>query len=177
MTRDAAVQTGVAEQDFLASIVLGEGLPEEVERLLHAAALSYDQDDVAHKYLMEARALAPTHPATLIGLYRFYFYKGRLRECLGVAESCLTRAAIDNSLPLDWRQVTAHDAAFGDFDAIAPRFFMFTLKGYAYLSMRLGDFEESAAAIDKLLELDPADKIGAKVLLGVLERRGLEDVD
>ncbi|BDV34783.1 MULTISPECIES: hypothetical protein [Methylocystis] len=177
MTRDAAVQTGAAEQDFLASIVLGEGLPEEVERLLHAAALSYDQDDVAHKYLMEARALAPTHPATLIGLYRFYFYKGRLRECLGVAESCLTRAAIDNSLPLDWRQVTAQDAAFGDYDAIAPRFFMFSLKGYAYLSMRLGDFEESAAAIDKLLELDPADKIGAKVLLGVLERRGLEDVD
>ncbi|KAF2992347.1 hypothetical protein OGR47_10870 [Methylocystis sp. MJC1] len=177
MTRDAAVQTGVAEQDFLASIVLGEGLPEEVERLLHAAALSYDQDDVAHKYLMEARALAPTHPATLIGLYRFYFYKGRLRECLGVAESCLTRAAIDNSLPLNWRHVTPQDAAFGDFDAIAPRFFMFSLKGYAYLSMRLGDFEESAAAIDKLLELDPADKIGAKVLLGVLERRGLEDVD
>lgn len=177
MTRDAAVQTGAAEQDFLASIVLGEGLPEEVERLLHAAALSYDQDEVAHKYLMEARALAPTHPATLIGLYRFYFYKGRLRECLGVAESCLTRAAIDNSLPLDWRQVTPQDAAFGDFDAIAPRFFMFSLKGYAYLSMRLGDFEESAAAIDKLLELDPADKIGAKVLLGVLERRGLEDVD
>ncbi|WP_330082726.1 hypothetical protein [Methylocystis iwaonis] len=177
MTRDAAVQTGAAEQDFLASIVLGEGLPEEVERLLHAAALSYDQDDVAHKYLMEARALAPSHPATLIGLYRFYFYKGRLRECLGVAESCLTRAAIDNSLPLDWRQVTAQDAAFGDYDAIAPRFFMFSLKGYAYLSMRLGDFEESAAAIDKLLELDPADKIGAKVLLGVLERRGLEDVD
>lgn len=177
MTRDAAVQTGAAEQDFLASIVLGEGLPEEVERLLHAAALSYDQDEVAHKYLMEARALAPTHPATLIGLYRFYFYKGRLRECLGVAESCLTRAAIDNSLPLDWRQVTPQDAAFGDYDAIAPRFFMFSLKGYAYLSMRLGDFEESAAAIDKLLELDPADKIGAKVLLGVLERRGLEDVD
>lgn len=177
MTRDAAVQTGAAEQDFLASIVLGEGLPEEVERLLHAAAFSYDQDEVAHKYLMEARALAPTHPATLIGLYRFYFYKGRLKECLGVAESCLTRAAIDNSLPLDWRQVTPQDAAFGDFDAIAPRFFMFSLKGYAYLSMRLGDFEESAAAIDKLLELDPADKIGAKVLLGVLERRGLEDVD
>lgn len=177
MTRDAAVQTGAAEQDFLASIVLGEGLPEEVERLLHAAALSYDQDEVAHKYLVEARALAPTHPATLIGLYRFYFYKGRLRECLGVAESCLTRAAIDNSLPLDWRQVTPQDAAFGDFDAIAPRFFMFSLKGYAYLSMRLGDFEESAEAIDKLLELDPADKIGAKVLLGVLERRGLEDVD
>ncbi len=177
MAEDAAMQTGVREQDFLASIVLGEGLPEEVERLLHAAASSYDQDHLALKYLMEARLLAPTHPATLIGLYRFYFYKGRLRECLGIAEACLTRAAIDNSLPLDWRDVAPQDAAFGDFDAVAPRFFMFSLKGYAYLCMRLGHFEQSAAAIDKLLELDPADKIGAKVLLGVLERRGLEDVD
>jgi len=179
MMRDAAVQEGVAaEQDFLASVILGEGLPEEAERLLHAAALSYDQDDVALRCLTEARLLAPTHPATLIGLYRFYFYKGRLRECLGVAEACLTRAAIDNSLPLDWREVMPGDAAFGDYDAIAPRFFMFSLKGYAYLTMRLADFETSAAAIDKLLQLDPADKVGAKVLLGVLERRELdEDVD
>jgi tetratricopeptide (TPR) repeat protein len=179
MTRDAAVQNGVAaEQDFLASVVLGEGLPEEAEKLLRAAAASYDQDDVALRYLMEARLLAPTHPATLIGLYRFYFYKGRLKECLRVAEACLTRAAIDNSLPLDWRQVTPRDAAFGDFGAVLPRFFMFSLKGYAYLTMRLGEFDESAEAIDKLLQLDPADKIGAKVLLGVLERRGLEeDVD
>lgn len=178
MARDAAMQNGdFAEQDFLASVILGEGLPQEAERHLHAAALSYDRDDVSLQHLMAARLLAPTHPATLIGLYRFYFYKGRLQECLGIAEACLTRAAIDNSLPLDWRGVAPDDASFGDFDAVAPRFFMFSLKGYAYLSMRLCDFEESAEAIDKLLELDPADKIGAKVLLDVLERRGLEDVD
>lgn len=178
MTRDAAVQSGLeAEQDFLASVILGEGLPEEAERLLHAAALSYDRDDVALQYLMEARGLAPTHPATLIGLYRFFFYKGRLVECLDVAETCLTRAAIDNSLPLDWREVSPQDASFGDFDAVLPRFFMFTLKGYAYLNMRLGDYEASSEAIDKLLQLDPTDKIGATLLRDVLERRGLEDVD
>lgn len=179
MARDAAVQNGVAgEQDFLASVILGEGLPEEAERLLHAAALSYDQEEVALRYLMEARLLAPTHPATLIGLYRFFFYKGRLEECLSVAETCLTRAAIDNALPLDWRDVAPDDAAFGDFDAPLPRFFMFSLKGYAYLNMRLGDYDASAKAIDKLLQLDPADRIGAKVLLSVLERRGQdEDVD
>jgi len=178
MARNAAMQDGtVVAQDFPASAVLGEGLPEEAERHLIAAAMSYDRDDVALKHLMEARLLAPTHPATLIGLYRFYFYKGRLAEALSIAEACLTRAAIDNSLPLDWRQVRAEDAAFGDFDAVAPRFFMFSLKGYAYLSMRLGSFDESADAIDKLLELDPTDKVGAGVLLGVLDRKGLEDVD
>jgi tetratricopeptide (TPR) repeat protein len=178
MARDAAMLNNeMAVQDFPAAAILGEGLPEEVERLLHAAAMSYDQDDVALRYLMEARLLAPTHPATLIGLYRFYFYKGRLKEALTIADACLTRAAIDNSLPLDWRDVRPHHAAFGAFDAVAPRFFMFSLKGYAYLNMRLGDCDEGAAAVDKLLELDPADKVGARVLLEVLERRGLEDVD
>lgn len=177
MRRDAATQNDVpAMQDFPAA-VLGQGLPAEAEQRLRAAAAAYDQDDVALRHLMEARLLAPAHPATLIGLYRFYFYKGRLEEALAIAQACLTRAAIDCSLPLDWRRASQQDAAFGDFDAIGPRFFMFSLKGYAYLSMRLGDDEEGAAAVGKLLELDPSDRIGARVLLGVLERRGLEDVD
>ena len=88
--------------------------------------MAYDDDDVALNHLMEARLLAPTHPATLIGLYRFYFYKGRLAEALAIAQTCLTRAAIDYSLPLDWRNVAASDAAFGDYDAVGPRFFMFS---------------------------------------------------
>ncbi len=178
MNQHAAMQSApMAPPDFPVSAILGEGLPEEADRLLRAAAASYDAGDAALKYLMEARLLAPTHPATLIGLYRFYFYKGRLAEARDVAETCLARAAIDYSLPLDWRHVAASDAAFGDFEAVGPRFFMFSLKGYAYLSMRLGELDESAAAIDKLLTLDPADRIGAKTLRDVLERRGLEDAD
>ncbi|MGJ0506862.1 MAG: hypothetical protein ACR652_06925 [Methylocystis sp.] len=178
MVYGAAMQSdAMSGPEFSAAAILGEGLPEDAARLLHAAAMAYDVDDVALNYLMEARLLAPTHPATLIGLYRFYFYKGRLADALAVARTCLTRAAIDNSLSLDWREVRPADAPFGDFDAVGARFFMFSLKGYAYLSMRLGAFEESAAAIDKLLELDPSDKVGARVLRDVLERRGLEDVE
>ncbi len=54
---------------------------------------------------------------------------------------------------------------------------MFVLKGYAYLQMRLGEYEEGREAIVKLLDLDPSDKIGAGVLLSVLDRMGDEDVD
>jgi hypothetical protein len=35
--------------------------------------------------------------------------------------------------------------------------------------MRSGALEEGREAVLKLLELDPTDKIGARVLLGVLE--------
>jgi hypothetical protein len=41
--------------------------------------------------------------------------------------------------------------------------------------MRLGNLEEGRAAVAKLLELDPSDKVGARVLLEVLERVGQDD--
>lgn len=162
---------------FPQEAVLGAGLPAEAERHLKAAAGAYHLEEIAESHLFEARRLAPAHPAVLIGLYRFYFYKGRLDHALEIANACLLRAAIDASLPLDWRAVHVWHADFANYGALAPRFFMFTLKGYAYLNMRLGDTIEGREAVTKLLELDPSDKVGAKVLLEVLDRMGREDVD
>lgn len=160
---------------LLAGALLGGGLPSEAEEHLWQAGLSYHLDEIAEKHLREAEALTPGHAAVLIGLYRFYFYKGRLAEALDVAKRCLVKAAEENNLPADWRNVTARDAEFGRYESILPRFFLFSLKGYAYLQMRLGQMEEGRQAVLKLLELDPTDKIGAKVLLGVLERMGQDD--
>lgn len=155
--------------------LLGQGLPREAERHLWQAGLSYQIEDIAEGHLREAEALAPGHAAVLIGLYRFYFYKGRLAEALGIARRCLAKAAEDTNLPADWRAVRATDAAFGGYENILPRFFLFSLKGYAYLQMRLGQTEEGRLAVEKLLELDPSDKIGARVLLDVLQRMGVDD--
>lgn len=153
-----------------ADAVLGRGLPPEVERLLAAAGRAYHCEEAAEQCLREARALAPDHAAVLIGFYRFYFYKGRLAEALDIARLCLDKAAREIGLRSDWWLVKSGDADFRSFDAVLPRFFMFTLKGYAYLLMRLGEYAEARLATLKLLDLDPSDKIGAKVLLGVLDR-------
>jgi tetratricopeptide (TPR) repeat protein len=166
---------GPGDKELLAGAILGAGLPFEAEECLWLASEAYADSDLAERYLREAQEIAPDHAAVLIGFYRFYFYKGRLREALAVAGRCLEKAARENNLPSDWRQVCAGDAVFDRYEEILPRFFMFTLKGYAYLQMRLGELEESRAAIEKLLELDPSDKVGAKVLLGVLDRVGLSD--
>lgn len=177
--RTGSVTQGVSLPDdgLLASAVLGAGLSPEVERRLIAAGRSYHQEDVAEHHLREARALAPDHAAVLIGLYRFYFYKNRLRDALEIAKICLRKAARDNGIASDWREVRAGDAQFSSFDAILPRFYLFTLKGYAYLHLRLGDVDEGRAAALKLLELDPADKLGGRVLLDVLARMGQIDDD
>lgn len=163
------------EEALLADALLGCGLPREAEHHLWQAGLSYHLDAVAEKHLQDAQALAPGHAAVLIGLYRFYFYKGRLAEALEIAKLCLGKAAHENNLATDWQDVISSDAAFDRYENILPRFYLFSLKGYAYLQMRLGNLAEGREAVLKLLELDPSDKIGAKVLLDVLERTGQDD--
>jgi tetratricopeptide (TPR) repeat protein len=164
-----------AEQALLADALLGAGLPDLAEEYLYLAGLAYQNDAIAEQYLRQAQALAPDHAAVLIGLYRFYFYKGRLADALEIAKRCVAKAARENHLTADWRDVAPDDAAFGRYENMLLRFFLFSLKGYAYLQMRLGNLAEGRAAVMKLLQLDPSDKIGAKVLLGILERVGRDD--
>jgi tetratricopeptide (TPR) repeat protein len=174
VTRDSAP---LMDDGLRAAALLGGGLPPAAESHLQEAGRSYHHDELAEWHLREAQAIAPDHAAVLIGLYRFYFYKNRLREALEVARTCLRKAAADNGLPTDWRQVQSADARFDSYEAMLPRFYLFTLKGYAYLQLRLGNLGEGQAAVMKLLELDPSDKLGARVLLGVLERMGQIDDD
>jgi tetratricopeptide (TPR) repeat protein len=166
---------GAEDAALLSDAVLGAGLPELAERHLSLAAQTYHQDAIAEAHLRKALVIAPGHAAVLIGLYRFYFYKNRLAEALDIARKCVEKAAADNGLAADWREVRRGDAAFGDFSAVLPRFYLFALKAYAYLNLRLGDFSEGRAALEKLLDLDPSDKIGAKVLVGVLDPMGADD--
>ena len=165
------------DPEWLARTCLGGNLPEQAEQHLRLAGANYADDRLAENHLFQAQALAPGHAAVLIALYRFYFYKGRLADALEVAERCLVKAARDNQLDENWRRVQRSEAEFGSYDAILPRFYLFTLKAYGYLQMRLGRLEQSHAALTKMLELDPSDKLNATVLLGVLARHGQEDED
>lgn len=162
--------------DWLEIACLGGLLPAAVQRELDAAAAAYHDDGLAEAHLRRAYALAPEHPAVHIGLYRFYFYKNRLRDALDVAQRCLVKAAGDNGLPVDWRAVARHDADFAGY-APLPRFYLFTLKACAYLHLRLGALEQGEALVAKLMELDPADRLGGSVLRGVLARLEQDDDD
>ncbi len=173
----APFESASPHEDRLAAAVLGAALPEAAEEHLRAAGRSYHRDHVAEWHLAQAQAAAPDHAAVLIGLYRFYFYKNRLPEALEIARRCLHKSAADNCLASDWRAVGPRDADFASYEAVLPRFFLFTLKGYAYLQMRLGNLQEARAAVMKLLELDPIDRLGVSVLGGILDRGGTGDED
>jgi tetratricopeptide (TPR) repeat protein len=168
--------SGTPFAEFSATL-LGEGLPAEAECHLRLAAENYRFGDVAEAHLLDAQAAAPGHAAVLIGLYRFYFYKGQLLQTLGIAQRCLDKAVQELGLPDDWRDARPGMARFDAYEEMAPRFFLFSLKGYAYLRMRVGDLNEGRQALQKLLELDPSDKIGARVLLDVLARADADEDD
>jgi tetratricopeptide (TPR) repeat protein len=165
----------VAEEGVLSHPLFGGGLSRQAERALEQAGLSYADPAQAEAFLREAEAAAPDHFAVLIGWYRYYFYKGRLAEALVVGQRCLLKSAREKNFAIDWREVRAEDAAFGSYDDVMARFFMFCLKGYAYLQLRLGALEEGRAAALKLLELDSEDRINARLLLDVLQRAESDD--
>lgn len=161
----------------MAAACFGAGLPPAAERELRLAGAAYQQEQTAELHLFNALALAPWHIAVHIGLYRFYFYKGRLHDALRVAIRCLEEAAQRIGVSQDWQAVRATDAEFNSYDAILPRFYLFTLKAYGYLQMRVGNLDEGRAVTEKLLELDPQDKLGGKVLINVLDRVGRDEYD
>lgn len=156
-------------QDF-SDAVLGQGLSAELEQALRQAGERRADPVFSMAALMRATAIAPDHPAVLIALYRYYFYGHQLACARDVARRALFVATQALGLPSLWRDVPQRPLA-GARDDPATRFFLFTLKGYAYLSLRLGDAVEARDALDLLRALDPEDRVGGTLLETVRLRR------
>jgi len=148
--------------------------PEAACELVRADR-AYQEPPRAETHLRRALAIAPEHIEVWVALYRFYFYLGELEKALPWAERCIERTARELGLPPAWQDVVADGRDFSDFDAVKPRFFLFALKAWGYLQMRLGNVEQGRAAAMKLLELDPHDRVGARLLIEVLDRFGVDD--
>lgn len=155
-----------ASADFDAA-VLGQGLPPRVEAALaEAGACRSDDPARAMGALMRAQQLAPDHPAVLIAFYRHHFYGHRLHAARDIARRALVVGAAALGLPELWRAVPRQALHGARFDP-RTRFYLFVLKGYAYLSLRLHDAAEARDALTLLRVLDPEDCVGAAVLESV----------
>lgn len=150
--------------------LLGRDLPAEVEEALSEAGRLRGTDPVGcMTQLMRAKRLAPEHPAVLIAFYRDHFYSHRFSAARDVARRAMPVAAHALGLPADWHRLP--DVPLdGAKDDGPTRFLLFLLKGYAYLSLRMGDLQEGQTALDKLRHLDPGDCVGAAVLESVRVR-------
>jgi hypothetical protein len=154
----------------------GGDLPAAAERALHAVGLDWEDEATAEGHIYEALDLAPGHLAVQIAAYKFYFYRHRLDEALPYARACLAETLRRNQLPADWQDVRPDDAAFSSLEP-EPRMVLFSLVAYGYVLARLGRIGEGRAALTKVTELDPLDRMGARRLLAVIDgnRPGDED--
>ena len=145
---------------------IGGGLSPEVTALITRAGLLRHVPQEALPLLEQARAAAPRHPAPLIALYRFYFYGHQLAQARAVGEDALAIAR--TALGPNFGDVPPGDEATRS-DA-AVRFYLFTLKGLAYLNMRLQAMDEAQLMLKELRRLDPQDHVGGALLFHVLTR-------
>jgi hypothetical protein len=162
------------DADFDAA-VLGLALPAAVEAALREAGMRRGEPALAMAALMRAQALAPEHPAVLIAFYRHHFYGHRLALARAVARQALVVGARALALPEVWREIPRAPLP-GARDDAATRFLLFVLKGYAYLSLRLGDGDEARDALALLRALDPDDCVGG-ALIEAARRRSLDAHD
>jgi hypothetical protein len=149
--------------------VLGLALPAAVDAALREAGLHRAEPAAAMAALMRAQRLAPDHPAVLIAFYRHHFYDHRLNAARDIARRALVVGAAALGLPAVWRDAPRRALPEARHDP-RTRFYLFVLKGYAYLSLRLHDAVEARDALALLRVLDPDDCVGAAVLESVRQR-------
>ncbi|MCB1776157.1 MAG: hypothetical protein KDI50_01860 [Candidatus Competibacteraceae bacterium] len=140
---------------------------EEVVQLLQRAEENYG-DEQAEADLQRAYHLAPDHLMVLIALFRYYVYQQRFLEALAISRQArdVIRQPID--LPHDWRTLSEAQLSSGDKNMLMVRCYLLCLKGEAYLYARLGELEKATALLEKLIEIDGQDHLGATALLTVV---------
>lgn len=144
-----------------------EPLSPRLENLLQSAADQYGPD--AEALLMEASALEPDNLSVLVGLYRYYYYQHRYQNAIAVAHRVMHVVGRRIEFPPRWQDVTmAHVINGTEHSFGLVRFYLFALKAAGYINLRLGNFAEGKSMITKVVAMDTADRLGARLLLDIL---------
>lgn len=143
----------------------------EVQVLIKVAAELYGNGD-PELPLLQAYLRAPESLNVLVALNRFYYYQHRLEEALLISEKALRLILAGIEFPEDWQQLQmSHISEAPRQNMTRIRLYLFTLKSIGFLNMRLERLELSRGIFEKLVALDDRDRIGAKGLLELVERR------
>ncbi len=161
-------------QDFDAQgLYFERPMSAAVEELLQAAAQAYAEGR-AEPLLLQAFLLEPENLSVLVAMYRFYYYQHRYRDAIDVAHRAMAAVAPTIYFPDEWAQINSTNLANGvgrSFTLV--RFYLLALKGAAYLHLRLGEIEYGVRMLNKVMQLDVKDRLGAGALLRAMAPAGL----
>lgn len=145
-------------------------MPAEVEHLILLASHTYGSTE-AEEYLRKAFFLAPDNLSVLVALYRYYYYQHDYESALTVAGHALKFSGREIDFPDDWQRLTMSHIGVGAIKSMSMvRFYLISLKAAGYISLRLAKYNEAQAMLNKVVELDAADRLGAAALLAVAQR-------
>jgi tetratricopeptide (TPR) repeat protein len=157
---------------------LGEGRlyfddPAEprTDSLLAEAAARYGEP-AAENALLRAYFIAPKQLSVLVGLYRYYFYQHRLDDALRVAERAMEAAAERLRIDTGWNRLTLgalDDSVLCSMGLM--RFYLLALKASAVVLLRMGKLTEACDRLEKIIEIDHHDRLGAAALFEIARVR------
>lgn len=153
-------------QDFESQLMyFDRPMTEEISELLKSAAEAYGEGK-AEPLLLKAFDIDPDNLSVLVALYRFYYYQHRYEQALDIAHHVMAVVAPTISFPGSWSNLDFRDLANGILSSFTMvRFYLLALKGAAYLNLRMGNVEVGVNMLNKVIELDSKDRLGAKSLL------------
>lgn len=155
------------------SLYFEDALAPEAEALIQKASDEYGEEG-AELHLLKAYFIAPAHLTVLVALYRYYFYQHRLEDALLIADRAMSEAAERMHIPDDWRKLDANWIGHAAMNGMGLlRFYLMSLKAAAIVEMRLGELTQAIERLEKLTELDTADRLGIAPLLDLAKDRQL----
>jgi hypothetical protein len=127
--------------------------------------------DAAEWALVRAYLQAPDHLAVIVALYRFFYYRHRYADALGMAERAIVLTCRRLGLDDDWRRLRQTDLEAAVARSMTEtRFLLLALKGAAWLLLRQDQPEAALRYLAPVTAFDSHDRLGARELAGWAEK-------
>ncbi len=148
-------------------------MPPDLKDLLWAAAVSWQDEAQADRYIQAAIA----HPAAtldvLVSAYRHFFYRHNDRMAQQIAQQVLTQVHQAEHLPQGWaaRQPILRERRTEP----AIRLYLTAYAALGMLFARLGEFDQAREIATQLQSIDDDNEFGASLILSILSPRDDDD--
>ncbi|MGC1508583.1 hypothetical protein [Ketobacter sp.] len=153
------------QDDEAQQLYFNEVVPLGVEELMRSASEQFSPAS-AESCLLKAYEMAPNSLTVLVALYRFYYDQRRYLDAIHIASKAMTEVAPLISFPDHWSEITFNDLANGVMSSFSlVRFYLLALKACAYLHLQINQISEAVRMLNKVVELDIQDRLGAKLML------------
>lgn len=147
-------------------VMFSPNMPAEVNTLLQAAvaASSVDQSRAENLFL-QAQSLDCRCLQTYFALYKFYFFQKRLADAERIVIAGLEESARQGGFPSDYRRLARNRQKWDLYANETTLFYLYTLKAWAFIKLRLGFTIDAQLILSHLQQLDPEDIVGASVIM------------